>query len=118
MRERDIEAYLVARVKELGGEVRKVQWVGRRAAPDRLVMLPERHKEQRPSTGGFVTRGPGRGWRPAMTVWVEVKAPGGFATFPKDERERAQFREHARLRAMDQTVIVIDSHDAVDRLLA
>lgn len=102
MRERDIEAYLVARVKELGGEVRKVQWVGRRAAPDRLVMLPV-----------------GRlNWRGTSCAWVELKAPGGFATFPKDERERAQFREHVRMRAMGQTVVVIDSHDAVDRLLA
>lgn len=52
MRERDIEKYLVQRVKALGGEVRKVQWIGRRGAPDRLVML--------------------RG----ETVWVELKAPG------------------------------------------
>jgi hypothetical protein len=42
MNERDIERHLVKRVKALGGEVRKVQWVGRRGAPDRLVMLPER----------------------------------------------------------------------------
>lgn len=40
MNERDIEAHLVKRVKALGGEVRKVQWVGRRGAPDRIVMLP------------------------------------------------------------------------------
>jgi hypothetical protein len=52
VRERDIEAYLVKRIKELGGEVRKVNWTGRRGAPDRLVMLP------------------GAG------VWVELKAPG------------------------------------------
>ena len=42
MRERDIERHLVRRVKEIGGEVRKVQWVGRRGAPDRLVMMPSR----------------------------------------------------------------------------
>lgn len=39
MRERDVEKYLVDRVKALGGEVRKLQWVGRSGAPDRLVML-------------------------------------------------------------------------------
>lgn len=52
MRESEIEKYLVERVKALGGEVRKVRWVGRNGAPDRLVMLPGR------------------------TVWVELKAPG------------------------------------------
>lgn len=51
-RERDIERYLVAQVKAVGGEVRKVKWIGRRGAPDRFVMLP------------------GAG------VWVELKAPG------------------------------------------
>lgn len=39
MRERDVENYLVRRVKEEGGEVRKVKWIGRRGAPDRLVFL-------------------------------------------------------------------------------
>lgn len=38
--EAKIEAYLVKQVKALGGEVRKVKWIGRRGAPDRLVMLP------------------------------------------------------------------------------
>ena len=38
IRERDIEAYLVRRVKEIGGEVRKVKWIGRNGAPDRVVM--------------------------------------------------------------------------------
>ena len=51
IRERDIEKYLVKRVKEAGGEIRKVKWIGRRGAPDRRVMLD----------GGY---------------WVELKAPG------------------------------------------
>lgn len=38
IRERDIEAYLVKRVEEIGGEVRKLKWIGRNGAPDRLVM--------------------------------------------------------------------------------
>lgn len=38
-----IEKALCDRVKALGGEVRKVQWIGRRGAPDRLVLLPGRH---------------------------------------------------------------------------
>jgi hypothetical protein len=36
--ERDIEKYLVRRVKAIGGEIRKVQWIGFNGAPDRLVM--------------------------------------------------------------------------------
>lgn len=52
MRESTIERYLVDQVKALGGEVRKVKWIGRRGAPDRIAMLP---------------------W---ATVWVELKAPG------------------------------------------
>lgn len=93
MRERDIERHLVKRVKELGGEVRKVQWIGRVGAPDRLVMLP------------FTD-----GWLP-NTVWVELKAPGAKA-------RPSQVREHERMRAMGQRVVVIDSLDGVEDLLA
>ena len=52
MRESDIETYLVKRAKDRGAEVRKVKWIGRNGAPDRLVMLKNR------------------------TIWVELKAPG------------------------------------------
>lgn len=41
MRESQIEKALVQQVKALGGEVRKVKWIGRNGAPDRLVMLPD-----------------------------------------------------------------------------
>ena len=95
MRERDIEAHLVKRVRELGGEVRKVQWIGRVGAPDRLVMLPwnqlfKPHKS---------------------TVWVELKAPG-------EKARPSQMREHERMRAMGQWVLVIDSIDGIEALLA
>lgn len=90
MRESVIEKHLVKRVKELGGEVRKVQWIGRRGAPDRLVMLP--------ST--FVSN-----------FWVELKAPGKKA-------EAHQSREHNRMRRLGERVEVIDSIEAVESLLA
>lgn len=37
--EQVIEDYLVKRVKGHGGEVRKLKWIGRRSAPDRVVFL-------------------------------------------------------------------------------
>jgi hypothetical protein len=91
MRESDIEKYLVKKVKELGGEVRKVKWIGRNGAPDRLVMLPPHYEHG--------------------TIWVELKAPGKVA-------EPHQLREHTRMRAVGQRVVVIDSLEGVDALLA
>lgn len=95
MRESDIEAHLVARVKELGGEVRKVQWVGRQGAPDRLVMLPRRHS----------------------AIWVELKNPDTVKTFPANHHERKQHREHERMRKMGQRVVVIGTIEQVEELL-
>jgi hypothetical protein len=97
MRESDIEQYLVDRVKNLDGEVRKVAWIGRRGAPDRIVMLPR----GRASSGAV---------RACSTLWVELKAPGV-------KPESYQLREHERMRAMGQVVFVIDSLDGVDELL-
>ena len=96
VRETVIEKYLVAQVKALGGEVRKVQWVGRRGAPDRLVMLPR--------CGRFGQCGT------LTSFWVELKAPG-------EKAKPHHVREHERMRAMGQTVVVIDGLDAVDELL-
>lgn len=104
MKERDVEAYLVKQVKLLGGECRKVQWVGRSGAPDRLIMLPP----CRARSGSLSA---------CSTLWVELKAPGLAATFPADPHERAQHREHARMRANGQLVFVIDSIEGVEELL-
>ena len=87
-RERDIERYLVEQTAQRGGETRKVQWIGRHGAPDRLVMRPG-----------------------LAALWVELKAPG-------EKAKPHQLREHARMRALGQTVVVIDSFDGVDELLA
>ncbi|MCE1244909.1 hypothetical protein [Oryzomicrobium sp.] len=67
MRESAIEKYLVERVKALGGEVRKVRWIGRNGAPDRLAMLP------------------------GKTLWVELKAPGEKCR-PHQIREHERMR--------------------------
>ncbi len=83
MRESQIEKHLVDAVKALGGEVRKVAWVGRRGAPDRCVMLH------------------------GTTTFIELKAPGKKAAIH-------QAREHKRMRGMGQTVLVLDTIEAVD----
>lgn len=102
--EAKIEKYLCDRVKMLGGEVRKVKWIGRRGAPDRLVMLPQTwiryHDYPMAEVGAF----------PPQTIWVELKAPG-------KEPEPHQAREHKRMRDMGQRVEVIDSMEGVDNLL-
>lgn len=87
--EAQIEAHLCKRVEAAGGLVRKVQWIGRKGAPDRFVMFPGRY----PNT------------------WVELKAPG-------KKPDKLQEREIARLRDFDEIVEVIDSMEAVDALMA
>lgn len=86
-RESDIESYLVERVRDMQGEVRKVKWLGRHGAPDRIVMVSGR------------------------TIWVELKAPG-------EKAKPHQVREHDRMRRMGQHVVVVDSFEGVDEVLA
>ena len=106
VRESTIEKHLVKRVKELGGEVRKVKWIGRNGAPDRLVMLPFRSWEKNvPGYNDFTVER-----RVAATIWVELKATGV-------EPEPHQLREHERMRKMGQRVVVIDSIEGVEELL-
>lgn len=111
-READIEQRLVKRVKALGGECRKVTWAGRRGAPDRLVMLPPKR--------GDGAHEPYDIFNPdfwGQTIWIELKAPGGAATFPKNAHERAQHREHERMRKMGQRVEVVDSYERIEEIL-
>ena len=68
MRESQIENRLVQKVKALGGEVRKVKWIGRNSAPDRVVMLPDN------------------------TFWAELKAPGEAPT-KAQSREHERMRK-------------------------
>lgn len=97
MKERDIERHLVKIVKEHGGEVRKVGWQGRRGAPDRFVMLPVHANRSGP-------------WSFCRSIWVELKAPGV-------KPPEYQLREHDRMRAMGQIVVVLDSIEGVEELL-
>lgn len=87
MRESEIEQHLVDTVQFLGGEIRKVQWIGRNGAPDRLVMLPD-----------------------GRLLWLELKAPGKTPS-------PVQLREHAKMARCGQHVHVVDSMEGVDEVL-
>lgn len=102
MRESQIEKYLINRVVQLGGEVRKVKWLGRRGAPDRLVMLPARRVTEPCGCCSYT--------EDSQTIWVELKAPGKG---PEPHQER----EHERMRRMGQRVEVVDSIEGVEALL-
>jgi hypothetical protein len=118
--ERYIETHLVRRVEELGGECRKVVWVGRAGAPDRLVMLPVRpwaDIDNRPLIAIGVAVGSLPRMQEPETIWVELKNPDTIKTFPADAHERRQHREHERMRAMGQRVVVIGTIEQVEELL-
>jgi len=87
VRERDIEAYLREKVKQLGGIAYKFVSPGNAGVPDRLVLLP----------GGRV-------------VFVELKAPGRQPT-------PLQLRQQQRIRDLGFTVLVIDSKEEVDEFI-
>lgn len=80
-----VEKYLIRRVGETGGMIRKVKWPEHRGAPDRLCGWP-------------VTR---------RSAYVECKRPSGML-------EPHQLREHNRLRAIGIDVRVIDTREKVD----
>ncbi len=77
-RESSVEKPLVVKVKAAGGIAYKWVSPGRKGVPDRIVLLP----------GGKI-------------VFVECKSPGKK---PRTD----QLREHARLRALGFTVVVLD----------
>ena len=87
MRESQVEAYLVKRVKEAGGAVRKLRWLCRNGAPDRVVMFAD-----------------------GTLVFVEVKRSGGRVRLE-------QKLEHDDLRAMGQRVVIVSTLEAVDELI-
>lgn len=84
MLEAKVESHFVTRAKAAGGEVRKIQYIGRRAATDRLLILPV-----------------------GRVYFVELKRPGKDA-------EAHQAREHERLRRVGADVRVLDTIELVD----
>ena len=66
-KESHVERYLTPQVQLAGGEVRKLAFIGRRGAPDRVVMLP------------------------GVLVFVELKSTVG-KLHPAQEREHARLK--------------------------
>lgn len=83
-----IENFLRRKVLASGGRIRKLRWLDRRGAPDRMIWWP----------------GP-------VIVFVECKAPG-------KKPSPLQAREHARLRKDGFDVRIIDSFEGVEDLIA
>lgn len=91
--EAKVEAYLVAQVEARGALTRKLKWIGRRGAADRLVVWQVLSENTL--------------YYEAQVDFVEVKRLGEV---PEDLQER----EINRLRAMGCAVFVLDSREAVD----
>jgi len=87
MLERDIERYLVRRVKDLGGVAYKFTSPSRRGVPDRLCVFPD-----------------------GISVFIECKAPGKKPTV-------LQTHEIERLRNLGQQVFVVDSKESIDEIV-
>jgi len=91
-KENTVEDYLVSETKRLGGESRKLVYLGHKSAPDRLLMLNGQHP------------------------LVEVKRPPHNGR--REEPRPDQLREHRKLRAAGFEVHVVDTKEGVDILLA
>ena len=100
-----VEDYLVEQSAVYGALVRKLAYVGRRGAPDRMVVWGKR------DFTGVLFRLSEPGKLVAHIDFVELKAKGQKA-------DDHQAREHERLRALGCNVFLIDSKEAVDRYIA
>ena len=87
MKEKDVEMYLVKRVREVGGKAYKFVSPGNIAVPDRICVLPK-----------------------GNIVFVECKAPGKFPT-PLQRKVIDSFH------LLGHEVLVIDSKELVDTFL-
>jgi hypothetical protein len=92
--EAEVRQYLLARVASVGAQWRKVSWIGRRNAPDELLM-----------------------WAKTGPVFIELKSGRTGPKFPSTPHERAQEREHVTMRVHGCRVEVIWSLAQVDALL-
>tara|TARA_R110000868_G_scaffold17121_2_gene75600 strand:- start:4262 stop:4552 length:291 start_codon:yes stop_codon:yes gene_type:complete len=92
MRESTLEDYFIAQCAANGWEYRKVAWVGRRSAPDRLIMV----------LGG---------------IYVELKAPGKKLR-PDQLREQGLMRAgDMQVRMIDTKAQVDDLVKSINGIL-
>lgn len=84
----ELQAYLRKRVEATGGHYRKLQWEGRKGAPDCFVW-----------------------WDGPLLAFVEVKAG-------KDRMSALQRREHDRLRQSGFSVFIVRSFADVDTIIS
>ncbi len=84
MLESKVEKYFNKQAKAHNGETRKVKFIDRRGAPDRILFFDD-----------------------GELYWVELKAP-------KKKAAAHQAREHGRLRARGQDVLVLDTLEKID----
>jgi hypothetical protein len=82
-----IENYLKFCVKKAGGKFRKLKWLGRNGAPDRMIW-----------------------WEGPRMAFIEVKRPGEGPT-------RAQRREHDRLRVDGFHVFTVNDCASVEQVV-
>lgn len=82
-KESTVERYLVQRVTQYGGMIRKVVFLGHRGAPDRVVIFP------------------------GVLVWVELKRATGVISAMQD-REHARLRVMGQRVEMPRTKHEVD----------
>jgi len=90
--EKKLEKLLIKLAAENGWLQRKVKWIGRNGAPDRVLM--------RETENGI-----------PQIVWIELKTTGESPTVQ-------QLKEHARMRAAGQLVLVIDNENRLRSFFA
>lgn len=99
--EAHVEDYLVKRIKAIGGLTRKAAWIARKGCPDRRVMLPLSHRLHIARLCKMYHSLDG------VNPWVECKALDG-------ELDVIQIREHARMVALGELVLVVHTRELVD----
>lgn len=100
MRETKVEEHLRKQVIANGGWIRKMAWPGHVGSPDRLVIWPPLDRNSYDCDRCMPT-----------IDFVELKRPKG----PTADH---QIREHDKLLALDCTVLILDSIEAVDCYIA
>lgn len=92
-----IEKHLKKEVEKTGGKVRKLKWIGKSGAPDRLIWWPG---ISHVSPTAIIPR----------AAFVELKARGKKPT-------RVQQEEHDSFRADGWPVFVVDSVDEANKVV-